>query len=140
MAVRLKLTALAVAAAVLTLNVWTGAPLAAVWVGSRVQRSSSSPSMAAFVVVIAVLGVLVALLLVGLARVSRAWDEVAGKAPRTRRTSPWLRSMRAEREGAAEGRRELGAIERIVIAVVVLAVVCFEAWFFLFSGSSIGRG
>ena len=38
--------------AFLALNVWTGSPLLAIWLGSRVQGDGSQPSMAAFTVVL----------------------------------------------------------------------------------------
>src|SRR3712207_8893896 len=49
---RLKRIVLAAAMALLALNVWTGSPLLAVWLGSRVQGEESQPSMAAFAVVL----------------------------------------------------------------------------------------
>ena len=41
--------------AFLALNVWTGSPLLALWIGSRIQGEESRPSMGAFVAVIACL-------------------------------------------------------------------------------------
>ena len=41
--------------AFLALNVWTGSPLLAVWLGSKVQGEESQPSMGAYVVVIVAL-------------------------------------------------------------------------------------
>ena len=49
---RIKPVLLAAAMAFLALNVWTGSPLLAVWLGSRVQGEESQPSMAAYAVVI----------------------------------------------------------------------------------------
>ena len=43
---------LAAAMAFLALNLWTGSPLLALWIGSRVQGTESQPSMGAFTVVI----------------------------------------------------------------------------------------
>lgn len=52
-------------------------------------------------------------------------------------TSPWLRSMRGEREALAKKRQGISAIERIVVLSVVAAVAAFEVWFFFFAGSSL---
>ena len=61
MIVRLKRLALMTVMAVLAMNIWTGGPLFALWLGSRVQ-GSGPPSMTA-VFVVAVTLVLVSLLL-----------------------------------------------------------------------------
>ena len=66
---------------------------------------------------------------------SVAFDDVTGHAPSVRTHAPWLRSMRDEREGAEA---EVSTIEKIVVAMVVLAGAAFNVWFFFFSGSSIG--
>jgi hypothetical protein len=135
---RLRRFGLATAAALLSLNIWTGCPLAAVWVGSKVAGDSQL-SMGAVVAVVLVLAVLVAVLVALLARVSEAYEHLSGEAHGARRTSPWLRSMRGEREDLADRRRNLGAIERILVGAVVLGAAAFEAWFFFFSGSPIGH-
>ena len=49
---RAKPILLAAAMAFLALNVWTGSPLLAVWLGSKVQGEESQPSMGAYAVVI----------------------------------------------------------------------------------------
>ena len=49
---RAKPILLAAAMAFLALNVWTGSPLLAVWLGSQVQGEESQPSMGAYAVVI----------------------------------------------------------------------------------------
>jgi hypothetical protein len=71
--------ALAGLTAVLAINLWTGAPLFAIWVGSRVQKGTGL-TMSTVLVVMGVLAV----------------------------------------------------------CVTLLGVIAFEAWFFLFAGSSIG--
>ena len=76
----------------------------------RVQGRQSQASMSAILVVVVVLAVLVGLLVALLTRVSQAYEELSGDAPGARRTSPWLRSMRGEREDLVDRRRNLGAI------------------------------
>jgi hypothetical protein len=138
--VRLRNTGLIALMALCAINVWTGAPLAAVWVGSRVQ-GTGPPSMTAVVVVAAVLLALCLALVRVLSALEAAYERANGlDAKRRRRTSPWLRSMRGERETAGREARPLTPLERVLVAAVVLGVLAFEVWFFVFAGSSIGAG
>ena len=126
--------------AFLALNVWTGSPLLAVWLGSRVQGEESQPSMTAFVVVIVSL-ILFSLGLYQLLKLTmRAYQKATGTTPTMRTHAPWLRSMRDERGGVASARSRITGAERVVVVMVVIAAVAFEVWFFFFSGSPIGGG
>ena len=126
-------------AAVISVNIWTGAPLLAVWVGSRVVGSSGL-SMGAVFVVIAVLAATSIGLTLALSWVGARYDELTGRPPEARRTSPWLRSMRGERQEFSRQRHSISAVERIVVLSVALCVGVFEIWFFFFSGSPIAQG
>jgi hypothetical protein len=139
MAYTAKRLALASLTAVVAVNIWTGAPLFAVWVGSK-TAGKSGLSMGAVFVVIVVLAVGEIALLVGLTWLSGSYDELTGRPKASRRTSPWLRSMRGEREEEAKRRHGVSPVERIVVISVVACVVAFEVWFFFFAGSSIGHG
>jgi hypothetical protein len=130
---------LAALMAFLALNVWTGSPLLALWIGSRIQGENSQPSMGAVAAVILCLIVFSVLLYQALKRVSYAYQEATGTLPTVRTHAPWLRSMRDERPDSPGAARISGA-ERIVVVTVILAVAAFELWFFFFSGSSIGGG
>ena len=137
---RMKATALAALMAIVGINVWTGGPLLAVWVGSKVQ-GGGPPSMTAILVILAVLSAVSLVLVRLLAVLGDAYDQVTGGAQsRRRRQSPWMRSMRGERVDR-RSREEIGltGAERILIAIVVLAVAAFEVWFFFLAGSSIGH-
>jgi hypothetical protein len=120
-------------------NIWTGAPLLAVWVGSK-AAGSSGLSMGAVFLVIAVLAGTEILLTFALSWLSASYDEATGRPKAARRTSPWLRSMRGEREQEAKRRAGVSGVERVVVISVVACVVAFEVWFFFFAGSSIGHG
>jgi len=136
---RFKRVTLASLTILLSVNIWTGCPLLAVWVGSRVVPQSGL-SMGAVFVVIAVLVASVMALVAALTHVNAAYDRLAGREPDVRRVAPWLRSMRAERAELASRRRGVSALERILAGSVVLAVLALEVWFFFFAGSSIGNG
>jgi uncharacterized membrane protein (DUF485 family) len=127
-----KKTALASAATLVSINIWTGAPLLALWVGSRVEPSSDL-SMGAVFVVIVVLAVLVFLLALILTRLNAAYDELTGRPQEARRASPWLRSLRGEREELRRTRVRSSAIEIAVMVTVVAAALTFEVWFFFFA-------
>ena len=131
---RIALGALAV---VIALNIWTGGPLLAVWVGSRVAGSSGL-SMGALFTIVAVLAATSIGLTLALGWVSARYDELTGRPHEARRTSPWLRSMSGEREEFARKRHGISAVERIVVLSAGLGVLAFEVWFFFFSGSPIG--
>jgi hypothetical protein len=120
------------ATAFLSINLWTGAPLFAVWVGARVSGQSVLSMKAVFAVVI-VLSVLVFGMGVALAWLNNRYDELIGRAESERR-SPWLRSMRAEAEGHISARVGVTALERVVMASVYLAVLTLLVWFVFFSG------
>ena len=136
-AVFFKRIILAVITALLAVNLYTGAPLFAVWVGSRVQGGTGL-TMTTVAVVIGTLVACVTLLVLGLQWTEAAYKRTTGEVQK-RRTETWMRSMRDERAEIAE-RRPMTGFEKILVACVVVAVVGFEAWFFFFAGSSIGNG
>ncbi len=123
--------------ALASINIWTGAPLLAVWVGSQIQAAQDRLSMTALLAVVATLALTVFGLAWLLAYFNGRYDEITGRSEKARYTSPWLRSMRGERE--EDIRRDVGisGVERIVILAVVAATLAFEVWFFFFAGSSL---
>ena len=138
---RLKRIGLAVGTALASINAWTGAPLLAIWVGSRFEGwvggsgTGGGTTMRAVFVLVATLALLEGLLVLALTRLSAAYDELTDRPHAARRTSPWLRSMRGEREDLARKREGISGVERVVVLSVVAAVLAFEIWFFFFAGS-----
>lgn len=123
--------------ALASVNIWTGSPLLALWVGSQVQQAQGQPSMLAVLVVIVVLAVLVMLLATALSSLGAAYDRLTGRKPGPRQAAPWLRSMRAERQEQVAKEHGLAPLERIMVITTVGAILVFEVWFFFFSGSPI---
>ena len=126
-------------AALAAVNIWTGSPLLAVWVGSRVVGDSGL-SMGAVFLVIAVFGSTAIGLawalgvdLGALRRVDRA--SACGAA----HVAVAALDARRARAGGAPPRRGL-PVERVVITSVVAAVLAFEFWFFLFADGGIPSG
>jgi len=137
--------AIACASALVAVNIWTGAPLLALWVGSRFEGwiNSRDPgngvTMRAVFVVVIVLAGLELVLTYALAHLTATYDELTGRPPEARRTSPWLRSMRGEREEFARRRHGISVIERIMVVSVVAATLVAEYWFFFLARSSLGN-
>jgi hypothetical protein len=129
---------LAALMAFLALNLWTGSPLLALWIGSRIQGEESQASMGAFAAVIGSLALFSILLYQALKYVLHAYQETTGTLPTVRTHAPWLRSMRGERPDYGEGRATISGAERVIIVTVIVAALAFEVWFFFFSGSPIG--
>jgi hypothetical protein len=134
---RLERIGLIAASALITINIWTGAPLLAVWVGSKLQAAQDRLSMEALFAVVVVLAASVLALAWLLAWVNGRYDRLTGRSEKGRYTSPWLRSMRGEREEDVRREHGISSIERVMIGAVVLAVLAFEVWFFFFAGSSL---
>ena len=133
----LKKIGLVAASAICSINIWTGAPLFAVWVGSKVQGNLNNLSMTAVFSVIVVLAAVVFVLAFLLTWINARYDELTGRPPGARQTSPWLRSMRDEREEDTRRKFGISPIERVVVVSVVAGVLAFEIWFFFFAGSSL---
>jgi hypothetical protein len=121
-----------------SVNLWTGGPLLALWVGSRVQAAVGQLTMGA---VAATVGVLIAetiLLYKMLAFLTMRYNEAIGREM-SRRQLPWLKPMSGERR-AEEVKQPLTAVERIVVLTLVLAVLLFEVWFFFLAHYSLPGG
>jgi predicted secreted protein len=137
---RAKPILLAALMAFLALNVWTGSPLLALWIGSRIQGEESQPSMGAYAAVIVCLVAFSWGLYQLLKLTMAAYQEATGTQPTVRTHAPWLRSMRGERPEQSRSAARISAAEKIVVVSVIIAAIVFEIWFFFFSGSSIGGG
>ena len=136
---RVKRVALVAAMGVVTLNIWTGAPLLGLWVGSKVAPDSGISMLAVFVVVV-VIGVAVFLLMQALGYLQVAHAHASGREVPRRQTT-WLRPMSGARtRGKGAVAPPLTSVDYVVVGVVVLAVAAFEVWFFFFAGSSLGSG
>jgi hypothetical protein len=130
-------TGLVAASALCSINMWTGVPLFAVWVGSKVQGNLNNLSMTALFTVVVVLAAGVFLLAWALTWINAKYDQVSGRPAGARHTSPWLRSMRDEREVDSRQKSPITPIERVLVISVVAAVLALEVWFFFFAGSSL---
>jgi hypothetical protein len=98
-----------------SLVLWVGMPLAALYVGSRVQSATDSLGVAMLAMVGVVIGSLVMLI------------PFLG----------WLNRKHMELR-VARGHQDLGsaALEGVIVVSATIAVVGFAIWFFFFAGTS----
>src|SRR6266511_1357118 len=130
MRVRLERVLLVAGMAVSSVSLWTAAPLLGLWVGARVAPSSGI-SMLALAAVAATIGLACWVLVRALAWMGVTYDRLTGRRATARRPTPWLRSMRGEREHGQPGAEaRLTPLEYVLVGVVLLAWLAFEAWFF----------
>jgi hypothetical protein len=131
-----KRVAIVAATGLAAVNLWTGAPFLAVWVGSQAQGGRVL-SLRGVLTVLLVLGVLAFLLGWALSWLHAKYDQLLGRPPALTRTSPWQRRMRGELDEHIRARYALSAPERMLAACVIAGVLAFEIWFFFLAGSSL---
>jgi hypothetical protein len=114
-----------------SLNLWTGGPLLALWVGSRIQASIGTLSMAAVGATIGVLIVETFVLYKLLALLNARYNVVIGRTV-PRQQAAWLKPMSGERR-SLQVRQPLTAVEKVVVVTVVVVFELFLVWFFFFA-------
>ena len=136
---RVQRIALVATMSVTAMNVWLGAPLVGLWVGSRLAGDAgiSMGALAAFVIVTLAVGLACVQLL---AVLGERYERVSGIQRTVHRQLPWLRSMRGERPHDPMGSGPaLTALDYVLVGVVMACILAFEIWFFFFSSSPIDQ-
>jgi hypothetical protein len=123
---------LGVLTSLVSVNLWTGGPILALWVGSRVQESEGTLTMRAVGATIGVLIAITFLLYRTLVFLQGRYNAVLGEQEGPRRQTAWLKPMSGERRSLSV-RRPLSTVERVTVWSVVSAVLVFEVWFFFFA-------
>jgi hypothetical protein len=118
--------------AVGSIVLWLGIPVGWLYLVSRLV-DSSQPSMGPYVLLI--VGIPASMIVVGkaLSKLNRVYGEVMGTTPTARTRSPWMKSMRGERDSG----RPRTVLDVVMVWSVALALLCFGVWFFAFAGSSL---
>jgi len=129
----LKRVALAGVIAFLATNIWTGAPLLAMWVGAQAAGDQSLSMRGVSVVVFALAAIAYALVAL-LTRLSSIYDGLAQRPQIGQQRKAWLRSMRAEEKSDVEQRRGIAAPEVIVVLNVWAALASLVVWYVLLAG------
>lgn len=114
--------------------VWLASPLIWLVIASRMQ-DSSQPSMGPYLVVIVGLAATTIVMAKVLAALNRLHIRVTAAAVDERRQTPWLRSMRGERDVNSRN----GVLDVVMAWSVGTALVCAALWFFFLAGSSLPR-
>jgi hypothetical protein len=111
---------------------WLGIPVGWLYLVSHLV-SSSEPSMGPYVLVL--VGIPASMVVVGklLSKLNRAYAELTHTATSGRMRTPWLKSMRGERESG----RPRTMLDVVMVWSVAAALLCFAIWFFAFAGSSL---
>lgn len=130
----LERVALGAASLVVSINVCTGVPLLALWLGARAANGNVL-SWIGLITAILSLAALAALSVAALSRLSARYDRVTGRPPPTRQPRPWELSMRADRAAPERTRRHTNPVEAIVVLTVVIAFIALEVWYVFFAGS-----
>jgi len=125
----LKRAAMAGLTALVTVNVWTGCPLLALWVGSRAVGTGDL-SMAAVVVVLVVLGLLELAMMLVLAWLTGVYDELIG-LQRPEQSATWMRRLCAPESAGLNRRLRITTLEGIVVINVYIAVSALVLWLLL---------
>jgi hypothetical protein len=127
----LKRAAMAGLTALVTVNVWTGCPLLALWVGSRAVGTGDL-SMAAVVVVLLVLGLLELAMMLVLAWLTEIYDELIG-LQRPEQSATWIRRLCAPESAGLDRRLRITTLEGIVVINVYVAVTTLVVWYLFFA-------
>jgi formate hydrogenlyase subunit 3/multisubunit Na+/H+ antiporter MnhD subunit len=128
----LKRLALAAATAFVAVNIWTGCPIFALWVGAQVV-SERRVTMAAIFVIVTVLAVSVFASAVALSWLNATYDAMTGR-PHVERRPAWMRSMNAEAESQVHKRVGITPIEQVVMLNVYVVVILLAVWYVFFAG------
>jgi hypothetical protein len=127
----LKRVAMAALTALVTVNVWTGCPLLALWVGSRAVGAAEL-SMLAIVVVLVVLGLLELAMLLVLAWLTDVYDELI-ELQRPEQSATWIRRLCAPESAGLNRRLRITTLEGIVVINVYVAVTTLVVWYLFFA-------
>jgi len=126
----------AAATAFLSINLWTGAPLLSLWVGSQ-AADQQTLSMSAVGVVVLVLTVLTLAMSLALLWLEGRYRRLVGHPLRENRLT-WLRAFNAQQEPVRKV--PMSMVEHIVSVSVYVAVIALLVWFFFFAGSPVPHG
>jgi hypothetical protein len=131
---RLLLAGLVAAMIVTALNIPIGATLLGLWTASLVAGDEpiTLAAVATFVLVAGAAGLV---LVTVLSRLGARYDSVAGRSAAVRRHVGWLRPMSGERVTHRGESGRIGALDVVLVVVVVATLLAFELWFALYSGS-----
>jgi hypothetical protein len=109
---------------------WIANPALWLWITAHLQRGID-PQMGPYALMLVGITLTCVAIGKGISIVHRHYERITGTTPTIRLIQPWRRSLRGGRSRRREtdGRREVNAIDVIMVISVCVAVVTFTAWF-----------
>jgi hypothetical protein len=111
---------------------WTLVPAGVLWLASRLTASAGTPSGGILLAIAAGIPTAMVLSAQALVRVEGVYARMTGAPTKPRVVPGWRRSLR---DSNALG--PASALEKMMAASVVLAVIALATWFLAFAGSSL---
>jgi hypothetical protein len=113
-----------------SLAMWIANPALWLWITAHLQRGID-PQMGPYALMLVGITLTCVLLGKGISIVHRHYERITGTTPTIRLIQPWRRSLRGGRSQKREtdGRREVNALDVIMVISVCLAVITFTTWF-----------
>src|SRR3954454_9901093 len=102
MRARLTRVALVAGMVLATINLFTGAPLFGLWVGSRVVTHGQITMLAVLVIAVVMFAACYSMVMV-IGGLGARHDRLTGRTATIKRHTPWLRSMSGERPSDVPG-------------------------------------
>jgi hypothetical protein len=102
------------------------------WLASRLTVSAGTPSAGILLAIAAGIPTAMVLSAQALVRVERLYTRMTGAPARPRVAPGWRRSLS---DSSAPG--PASALEKMMVASVMLAAIALATWFFAFAGSSL---
>ena len=136
---RAHAAALVSAMAVTAVNIPIGATVGGLFVASRLTGGDAQISMGAVAAFVLVAGGLALGLTVVLGHLGARHDALRGRT-HARRHVAWMRPMSDERVNVQGALRRAGALDVVLVVVVVAMLLAFEAWLLFYSGSPLDGG
>jgi hypothetical protein len=115
-----------------SLTLWLAVPVAWLWLGSHIDESLDASLKAYGAIAIGVPATMLALFWL-LRRLDDAHRRITGSGPGRRLAPAWRRSLSEERDLHAP----TSALDVILAATAIAALLALVVWFFFFAGSSL---
>jgi hypothetical protein len=111
---------------------WTLLPAGVLWLASRLTTTAGTPSTGILLAIAVAVPTAMVLSARALVRLERVYTRITGAAARAPVVPGWRRSLS---DSSALG--PASALEKMMVASVLLAVIALATWFFAFAGSSL---
>jgi hypothetical protein len=112
-----------------SLAMWIANPALWLWITAHLQQGID-PQMGPYALMLVGITLTCVVLGKGISMVHRHYERITGTTPTIRLIQPWRRSLRGRsQKRETDGRREVNALDVIMVMSVCLAVITFTTWF-----------